>query len=108
MNKKASITDPIILEFKKRLLERFPGIVRHVFLYGSRARGDFERESDYDLIILVDKASKDLEERICVMAWDMGFEHHISISVLVFEQRLFETDLYEPLFMNVRREGVAV
>jgi predicted nucleotidyltransferase len=100
--------DPIIISFKKKILEKFPQAVRNVLLYGSRARGDFEKESDYDVIVLVDKADKDLEESICVMAWDIGFEHHVSISVLVFEKKLFETDLYEPLFMNVRREGVAV
>ncbi len=108
MKSKTSIHDPIIPALKKKLLEKFPGAIKNVLLYGSRARGDFERESDYDLIILIDKASKDLEERICALAWDIGFEHHVSISVLVFEQSLFETDLYEPLFINVRREGIAV
>ena len=106
--KNIPITDPVILAFKKRLLERFSIDIRKVLLYGSRARGDFEQESDYDVIVLVDKADKTLEEQICNTAWDFGFERHVSISVLVFEQTQLETDLYEPLFINVRREGVAL
>lgn len=102
------IIDPVISAFKKRLLEKFSGSVKKVLLYGSRARGDFEQGSDYDLIVLVDEMDKSLEERICILAWDFGFEHRVSISVLVFEETLFKTDRYEPLFINIRREGVAV
>lgn len=104
----APINDPVILELKKRLLSSFSKNIKKILLFGSRARGDFEQESDYDVIVLVGRADKDLEERICNTAWDFGFEHHVSISVLVFEQTLFENDPYEPLFINVRREGVAV
>lgn len=101
-------SDPVISAFKERLLERFSRNVRKVLLYGSRARGDFEAESDYDILVLVDRAGKDLEEQISTLAWDVGFEHPVSLSVLVFEEALFEADRYEPLFINVRREGIAV
>jgi predicted nucleotidyltransferase len=105
---KPTISDPLILAFKKRLCERFPREVRKVLLYGSRARGDFSQGSDYDVIVLVERTNKELEEQICALAWDFGFEQRVSISVLVFEQALYEGDRYEPLFMNVRREGIAV
>ncbi|MBI1821924.1 MAG: nucleotidyltransferase domain-containing protein [Nitrospirae bacterium] len=72
--KNTAINDPVILEFKKTLVEKFSTDVTNVFLYGSRAHGDFEQESDYDVIVLVNKISKNLEDQICTMAWEFGFE----------------------------------
>lgn len=106
--KKTSMSDPIIRALKEKLSQRFPREIKNVVLYGSRARGDFAPGSDYDVIVLVDRAGKELEEQICSLAWNFGYEQQASISVLVFEQALFEADRYEPLFINVRREGIAV
>lgn len=44
-------TDPLLAEMVRRLSE-FGGISR-VVLFGSRARGDHEELSDYDLLIIV-------------------------------------------------------
>jgi predicted nucleotidyltransferase len=41
-----------LLELKSKLLQRFPNI--EIILYGSKARGDFNKESDIDLLILID------------------------------------------------------
>ena len=35
--------------------------LRQVILYGSRARGDFREDSDYDIMILVDLGDKEIE-----------------------------------------------
>ncbi|GAH25140.1 unnamed protein product, partial [marine sediment metagenome] len=52
-----------LLELKKRLLERFPDA--EIILYGSKARGDFDEESDIDvLIILKDRVDDSLREKI--------------------------------------------
>lgn len=41
-----------LLELKSKLFQRFPNI--EIILYGSKARGDFNKESDIDLLILID------------------------------------------------------
>lgn len=38
-----------LLELKGRLLKKYPGV--EIILYGSKARGDFDKESDIDLLI---------------------------------------------------------
>jgi hypothetical protein len=35
-------------ELKERLLKKYPGV--EIILYGSKARGDFDKESDIDLL----------------------------------------------------------
>ncbi len=44
--------DDAVVTFKERVTEEFPDAA--VFLFGSRARGDELRGSDYDLIVLSD------------------------------------------------------
>ena len=40
--------------FVKRLVDYFDGAVT-IILFGSRARGDFNRTSDYDLVVISKK-----------------------------------------------------
>ncbi|MBF8266208.1 MAG: nucleotidyltransferase [Dehalococcoidia bacterium] len=90
------------------LRAKFGHQVNAVILFGSRARGDSQEWSDYDLIVLVDKKTPELRETISETAWEFGFSRNVTISILVFEKERFDCDKYEPLFMNVRKEGVRV
>jgi len=48
----------ILAEVKKYLIENYGDEIRHVILYGSHARGDYNRDSDIDILIVVsDEAS---------------------------------------------------
>ncbi|OYT33339.1 hypothetical protein B6U96_16125 [Archaeoglobales archaeon ex4484_92] len=43
----------ILAEVKKYLIENYGDEIRHVILYGSHARGDYNRDSDIDILIVV-------------------------------------------------------
>lgn len=49
-----------------------------LYLYGSRARGDYHEDSDWDLLLLLDKPSAthkekdDMEFSFMDMGWDIG------------------------------------
>ena len=49
-----------------------------VYLYGSRARGDYHEDSDWDLLLLLDKPKLDFEDfdrysyPFVMMGWDFG------------------------------------
>jgi predicted nucleotidyltransferase len=45
--------------FRRDAERLFPGRISHVILFGSRARGDARRDSDYDVAVFI----KDLGER---------------------------------------------
>jgi len=45
------LNDPILIDIVKRLVDEFHPL--RVFLFGSRARGDANDESDYDLLIIM-------------------------------------------------------
>lgn len=82
-----------------------------IILYGSRARGDFNENSDYDLLILVkkEKLSYADEQKLRNPLYDIELESGklISLTVLpwtVWHTRHKGTQFYE----NIAKEGVRV
>jgi len=83
-----------------------------VILYGSFARGDYNEESDIDIMVLADIPREDeLKEynKINCFISRLGLEHDIVITVNITDCKTF----YEyvdvlPYYMNVQREGVVL
>ena len=51
---------------KKALVQRYGDRLRGILLYGSRARGDFGPDSDYDLVVLLDNLDGPIEETLAL------------------------------------------
>lgn len=80
-----------------------------VILYGSRARGTELQESDWDILVLLNKpivSFKD-EQKIRHKLFDVELETGEAISTFVYSQREWATRLsVTPLFNTVQREGI--
>ena len=98
----------IARQFRRRL-EKITPIWRLV-VYGSRARGDSEAESDLDLFIVLPEVSSDLRSRIYDLAWEVGFENGIVISTFIASiQALSNSPLAaNPLLRVIETEGIVV
>jgi predicted nucleotidyltransferase len=90
----------------------FGAHLKEVILYGSYARGDYDAESDVDVMILVDMSSEQLRkyrQDFSYFAADLGLESGILISTTLQNKAYFdewrETIGY---FHDVDREGVRV
>ncbi len=80
-----------------------------VILYGSRARGEAEEYSDYDLLILVDEpVNIELKEKILDQVYPVQLETGQMISFIVYNKQQWQSPLYcaMPLHKNIDREGV--
>ncbi len=80
-----------------------------VILYGSRARGTEFQESDWDILVLLNKPNVNFkdEQKIRHKLFDIELETGESISTFVYSQKDWETRLSEtPLFKNIKREGI--
>lgn len=82
-----------------------------VIVYGSYARGEQRRDSDIDVLILVDKPELTLEEekRIKYPLYDLEFDTGQIISPLVLTKEDWEKrHVVTPLYENIQQEGVAL
>lgn len=103
-------TDRTILErFKQILMQRVP--LDSMIVFGSRARGDAEPESDLDIIVVLADDSTDADrDRVSDCAWEAGFAEGIVIVPVVFTRRQWEEgpERRSLLAQAVRREGIPV
>jgi len=82
-----------------------------LILYGSYARGDYNEESDIDLLILVDKekVTRDDKIKISYPLYDIQFDMGVLISPLVVSKKFWQVNpKVTPFYENVTREGIVL
>lgn len=82
-----------------------------IILYGSRARGDAEPDSDYDLLILTEKeATLQREDHFRGQIYPLELETGAVITVMLYNRQTWESPLYKamPFHQNVERDGVTL
>jgi predicted nucleotidyltransferase len=97
-----NIIDTFTLLIKKKL-----GVHR-IELFGSRARGDADPDSDMDVLAIVDDITPELEDYISECAWEAGFKYGIVVVPVVFTRDEWENgpERYSLLAESIRAEGV--
>jgi len=97
----------ILEEFAKCVRDLFPAA--RIWAFGSRARGDAAPDSDLDVCIVVSGLTRNMRDRIREMAWEIGFEHGLVLSTVLFSTESFEHGpmAASTLVANIHREGVA-
>ena len=80
-----------------------------VVLFGSRARNSENENSDWDVLVLVNKPSLTFkeEQNIRHQLFDLELEMEEPISTLVYSLHDWNTRMsVTPLFENVKKEGI--
>ena len=101
---------------EKQIIDTFTSLVRkrievfRIVLFGSRARGDADPDSDMDVFVLVDALTGELEDYISECAWEAGFKQGIVIVPVVFSRNDWENgpERYSLLADAIRSEGVVL
>lgn len=87
-DKSVKIEDAALAEFVRRLVEIYHPLC--IYLFGSRARGDWGPDSDYDLMIVVpDETPR--ERRDGALAWDAMWATEVWSEVVVVTAEYFES-----------------
>ncbi len=81
-----------------------------VILFGSRARGDEGKDSDWDILILTDYPADLRHERMFRQKlYDLELETGESFSVLVYSKSDWDSrQRITPFYENVTKEGIAL
>lgn len=102
----------IVSEVNKELIKLFGGKIKRIILYGSYARGDFNLESDVDIMILLNCEQKEITKRrkeISRIASRIGLKNDIMISLLARSCTDYENQMkYQPFYQNIEKEGMEI
>ena len=81
-----------------------------VILFGSQARGDAHEDSDWDLLVLLDKEKKIFEdEDIYGYPFaEMGLKYKTYVSVKIYTVEEWEKRKPTPFYKNIEQEGIEI
>ena len=81
-----------------------------VILFGSQARGDAHEESDWDLLVLLNKDKKKFEdEDIYGYPFaEIGLKYKKYISVKIYTENDWKKRKPTPFYKNVEQEGINI
>ena len=81
-----------------------------VILFGSQARGDAREDSDWDLLVLLNKENKtfDDEDAYGYPFAEMGLKYKTYISVKIYTENDWKSRKPTPFYKNVEQEGIMI
>ena len=102
----------ILKEFVEQINQLLGDRVKKIVLYGSYARGDYNKTSDIDIMILTDLSYEEIEkyrDDISDIAFDIELEKGVIISPIIKNIDKYNARVnIVPFYMNVQREGVVL
>jgi predicted nucleotidyltransferase len=92
-------------DIKSRLLQELRDDLNSIILYGSIARGNFGRESDIDLLLILN--GNKLAEKAYETGYDVDIKNNTVTSILTYspEEMKRNIELGSPFIKNVISEG---
>jgi uncharacterized protein len=98
--------DPILSRFRAALAETYGDRLERVVLFGSRARGDAQADSDYDIAVFI-RAPEAWFNEVVRLA-DLGTDILMDTGAVI-SAKPFRADAYNeqrPLINAIRTEGL--
>ncbi len=79
-----------------------------IILFGSRARGDAREDSDWDVLILLDKdriTSQDIDDYSYPLR-ELGWDYNECINTVLYTKRDWKRHSANPFVENVKHDGI--
>ena len=80
----------------------------HVYLYGSRARGDANKDSDWDLLVILDKSriEQDDYDNVTYPLTALGWTIGEMIIPVIYTKKEWDDNSFTPFYKNVEQDGI--
>ena len=98
--------DPVMREFATMLRQRLGSHLRQILLFGSRARGDAQASSDYDMLVVVDHRTPELRAIILEVESQLMERYGALVATVLRSEAEWQQLQGFPLARNIAREGV--
>lgn len=101
--------EQVIKKFKQELVERFPDKVVSVFVYGSKARGDYHEESDIDVLVIAKESDWKFADKVREIGYalDEEIDYRLSIQVMSEKKIAYLRDKNFQFAQNIFRDAVS-
>jgi len=97
----------IVKELKSKINSKYT--LNEFKVFGSSARGDRSKNSDIDIFILIPVASRQIEEDLFDIAYDLELKYDCLIDLIVFDNRFLSGQYASlPIYQKVMSEGLSV
>lgn len=91
--------------FSAILRKNLKSQIQEIILFGSRARGDFQENSDFDFLIIVKKKNKELLYSIREIEVNLLNKFNLLFASLIYEKKEWQKRKNLPIGINILREG---
>ena len=102
----------MLAELAEMLRQAYCEKLKAVILYGSVARGTVTRESDVDIMLLIDGTDQELrtfEEKLSDISTDISMKYMKVLSIIdISYQEYMQWINISPFYQNVSKEGVVL
>jgi predicted nucleotidyltransferase len=100
----------VVQSFVEELRSSLGNEIVKIILFGSKIRGDSNKESDIDIFILLREKTSDIRDRVGNITADYIFDHDVPLSPVVYDLYEYQRNKeLESFFLeNVEKEGVSL
>lgn len=98
----------VIRELRKLAHQLFANKPAVAYLYGSHARGDYNADSDWDILILTEDSvtSKDAYENFAYPFTEIGWRLGEQITPILYTKKEWDAEAGTAFFLNVQNEAI--
>ena len=100
--------DNVLKELRNRMANELGDRLVKMVIFGSRARGDFDAESDTDIAIIVRGLSRELKNQILDTVAEIEMKFINPLSVIIFSESDFERlrKRERRIALDIEKEGI--
>lgn len=103
-------TQNLIQQYVSSIIDIYGTHIKQIILYGSYARGDFHKNSDVDIMVLVDLPDTQIEvyaDKLSELGFEYNIKHDIWFMPIVKNAQHFgKWCAVYPFYSNVIKEGI--
>ncbi len=97
-----------VFAYLRILQEKYRDKIEQVVLFGSVARGEFDEESDVDIMIVLKNGSRRLRDEISMASFDLILRNNVILSPMVMDRKTYEwhKKYRDPLYNSIKKDGI--
>ncbi len=100
----------IISQLKHYCIQLYGDDFEQLILFGSQARGEATQDSDIDLLLIIDREEVNVfteQDLLRHFKVELELKHQVLLQIMVTSKHNY-LQSNDPLYLNVRREGITL